>query len=141
MTAANRRENWNGMNWIRQEKRLAIYLRDGMACAYCGDAVETGAALQLDHIIPVEKGGSNEAENLVTCCDRCNLAKAERNVAEFIEATAAYLNHGVTAYAIHKALLDALDRPLPLDEAKALISKRGSAARVLAAKREEAKCH
>src|SRR5438128_11454104 len=32
-----------GMNWIRPEKRLALYLRDGLACCYCGEAVEDGA--------------------------------------------------------------------------------------------------
>lgn len=31
-----------GMNWIRKDKRLAIYMRDGMACVYCG--------LTLDHL-------------------------------------------------------------------------------------------
>lgn len=31
-----RKENWQGMNWCRPATRLAIYLRDGMACTYCG---------------------------------------------------------------------------------------------------------
>lgn len=137
ISAAERKANWNGMNWIRQAKRLAIYLRDGLACAYCGASVEDGASLQLDHVVPVEKGGANEAGNLITCCDRCNQAKGERNLAEFVRATAAYLNHGVSAFEIHKHVLDSLARPLPLGEAKALIEKRGSAARVLAAKRDE----
>jgi len=37
-----------GMNWIRKEKRLAIYLRDGLACGYCGQSIEDGAKLTLD---------------------------------------------------------------------------------------------
>src|SRR5262245_61842527 len=136
MTAAERKANWNGMNWIRQEKRLAIYMRDGMACAYCGEGVEHGASLQLDHVLAVERGGANEATNLVTCCDRCNQAKGDRQLAEFIRATAAYLNHGVSAFAIHKHVLDCLVRPLPIGQAKVMIEKRGSAARALAHIRE-----
>ena len=62
-----RKANWQGMNWIRQEKRLAIYLRDGMSCAYCGASVEGGAQLSLDHVKPHSRGGSNAAANLVTC--------------------------------------------------------------------------
>ena len=131
---ASRNADWNGMNWIRQEKRLAIYLRDGMACVYCSAGVESGAALQLDHVLAVEQNGSNDETNLVTCCDRCNMAKGNRHVAEFIRATAAYLNHGVSAIQIHKHVIDCCARPLLtlLDEAKALIVKRGSAAKVLA---------
>jgi 5-methylcytosine-specific restriction endonuclease McrA len=49
---ARSRGEWQGMNWIRQEKRLAIYLRDGLACGYCGDSVENGAKLSLDHLKP-----------------------------------------------------------------------------------------
>ena len=134
MTAKERKENWQGMNWIRQAKRLAIYLRDGLACVYCGDSIEQGARFQLDHIIPVEKGGSNHQFNLVTCCDRCNVAKGERRVQEFVTATARYLNHGVTAEEILRHVSACSTRALPLAKAKALIAKRGSAARVLAAK-------
>ena len=30
----------HGMNWLPKARRLAIYLRDGLACAYCGASVE-----------------------------------------------------------------------------------------------------
>jgi 5-methylcytosine-specific restriction endonuclease McrA len=69
-----------GMNWIRKEKRLAIYLRDGLACCYCGGAVEDGAKLTLDHIKCHDHGGSNDATNLVTCCHSCNSARGARSV-------------------------------------------------------------
>jgi len=127
-----RNANWQGMNWIRQEKRLAIYLRDGMACAYCSAGVEQGARLTLDHIVPVESGGRNAEVNLITACDRCNAAKGVRNLAEFIRATAAYLNNGVLAIDIHRHVLDCCARELDLDRAKLLIAERGSAAKALA---------
>ena len=128
-----RAENWKGMNWIRQEKRLAIYLRDGLACVYCGDSVENGAKLSLDHLVPDSKGGSNEATNLVTCCTRCNSARGNRPVRAFTRAVAEYLDHGVTPEEIERHVRNTAKRSLtgPKAEAKELIARRGSAARVL----------
>lgn len=127
---ATRRDGWQGMNWIRQEKRLAIYLRDGLACAYCGASIEDGAQLSLDHLRPASHGGSNDAANLVTCCSRCNSARADRPVAQFAAAVAAYLN--VAPAAITRHIAACRRRVLPMDEARTLISRRGSVAAVLA---------
>ena len=124
--------NTAGMNWIRQEKRLAIYLRDGLACAYCGEAVEDGAKLTLDHLIPRVQGGSNQVSNLVTACHRCNSARGDRAVEEFASQGSGYLNHGLTTREITDHLTACVARPLPLDEAKILTTRRGSAARALA---------
>src|SRR3990167_4136458 len=94
---ARARGEWQGMNWIRQEKRLAIYLRDGMSCAWCGHSVEEGASLSLDHLAPHSKGGSNHESNLVTSCERCNKSRGARSVKAFAVAVAEYINHGVSA--------------------------------------------
>lgn len=91
---------WNGMNWIRQEKRLAIYLRDGLACAYCGEGIEQGAKLTLDHILPHSQGGTNSEGNLVTACHRCNSLRRDRPVDEFAASVASYINHGIQAQQI-----------------------------------------
>jgi len=130
---AKRQANWTGMNWIRQEKRLAIYLRDGLACAYCGASVEDGTQMSLDHLMPHSQGGSNHVSNLVTCYSRCNSARGDRPVEEFADATAQYLNHGVTAQDILGHIAECIRRPLPKNEAKELIARRGSAAKVLKA--------
>ena len=129
---ARSRGQWQGMNWIRQEKRLAIYLRDGLACAYCGDSVEDGATLTLDHLTPHSRGGSNATANLVTACERCNKSRGVRPVRTFCRAVAEYLNHDVTAREIERHVRATSRRALDMDEAKALIARRGSAARVLA---------
>ena len=132
MKTTKRKENWGGMNWIRQEKRLAIYLRDGLACGYCGHAVEDGACLTLDHIVPVSRGGKNEATNLVTCCGRCNSSRGNRSLPVWSRAVAGYLNHGVESQEIVSHVRRTAKRPLPMAEAKEMIDRRGSAARVLA---------
>jgi hypothetical protein len=56
--------------------RFAVFARDNFTCRYCGkqsDSVE----LQVDHIIPVSKGGSNDESNLVTSCVPCNQGKSD----------------------------------------------------------------
>ncbi len=123
--------NWQGMNWIRQEKRLAIYLRDGLSCAWCGESVEDGAKLTLDHLTAHTHGGSNNERNLVTCCHRCNSVRAARSLEDFAKATAAYLNHGITAEEIISHVQNCVSRPLDKAGAKEMISRRGSAARAL----------
>ena len=120
------------MNWIRQSTRLANYLRDGLACAYCGHAVEDGAQLTLDHVKPHSKGGSNDAANLVTCCQRCNSSRGNRPVRAFSRAVAAYLNHGAEASEIERHVRATVRRQLPRAEAREMLARRGSVARVLA---------
>lgn len=119
-----RQESWRGMNWIRQEKRLAIYLRDGMACVYCGSGVEDVVRLTLDHFRPHSKGGTNEAGNLVTCCNRCNASRGDRPVATFVRAVARYLNDGATDGDILAHIARCRKRALPMAEAKELLARR-----------------
>jgi 5-methylcytosine-specific restriction endonuclease McrA len=66
-----------GSKWIRPVKRQAIYLRDGLCCAYCARGLEDGVVLTLDHVLACELGGSNEASNLITCCLSCNSSKQD----------------------------------------------------------------
>jgi len=129
-----RSEAWSGMNWIRQEKRLAIYLRDGCACMYCGSTVEDGAIITLDHIKPHINGGSNSERNLVTCCKKCNSSRGNRKVEDFAADVAKYINHGITAEDILATIRSNTRKSLKKfkAEAKELISRRGSAAKVLA---------
>lgn len=72
-----------GSKWIRPVKRVAIYLRDGARCIYCGRGIEDGATLSLDHVTACELGGSNEASNLVTACISCNSAKQDLTTREW----------------------------------------------------------
>lgn len=71
---------WYGSNWIKRAKRIAIYLRDGFTCVYCGKSLldEPSANVHLDHRIPRQLGGSNDASNLVTACRSCNCARGCR---------------------------------------------------------------
>jgi 5-methylcytosine-specific restriction endonuclease McrA len=130
-TPVNRTERNQGSKWIRQEKRLAIYLRDGLACAYCGHGIESGATLSLDHVVCHSHGGSNDATNLVTCCTRCNSSRGTRSVETFAKSVAAYVNHSVKASTIIKHVRETIERPIDVKAAKALIAQRGSYSSVL----------
>ncbi|MCB1711518.1 MAG: HNH endonuclease [Candidatus Riesia sp.] len=78
------RKKWNGSNWIRKEKRLAIYLRDETSCVYCMSRVR----LTLDHIVPRKRGGSNRSTNLVTSCLSCNSKRKDQPIAMFADKEA-----------------------------------------------------
>jgi HNH endonuclease len=124
MAARGMGSKYQGSKWIRPEKRLAIYLRDGLACVWCGQAVEDETPLSLDHLTPWIDGGSNEATNLVTCCRRCNSSRGNRSVGDFAQAVANYIDHGVTAAGIAQRIEELRNRPLDLAAAKVMIARR-----------------
>lgn len=125
MKARNRNRDGQGMNWIRPVKRLAIYLRDGLACVWCGATIEDGVVLTLDHLKAQSKGGSNHERNLVTCCGRCNSSRGNRSVKAFAIAVASYLNHGAKPETILAYVKLTITRKLDIGAAKALIARRG----------------
>ena len=117
--------NWNGAKWVRRERRLAIYMRDGLACVWCGSRLEDdGVTLSLDHVVPVSRGGRNNSRNLVTSCRKCNSVRGDRDLATFARAVASYLNNGVASKDIIGHVLDCIDRPVDVRAALRIMSKR-----------------
>ncbi len=51
---------------------------------YCGVRLTTDN-LQIDHMYPVSRGGSNDDENLQALCRRCNIRKGNHTDEEFRE--------------------------------------------------------
>jgi len=49
-------------------------------CAYCG---KTDVPLQIEHIIPKARGGSNRVSNLTIACESCNQKKGSQTAEEF----------------------------------------------------------
>ncbi|RZN14855.1 MAG: hypothetical protein EF812_04375 [Methanosarcinales archaeon] len=49
-------------------------------CAYCG---KTDIPLEIEHIIPKSRGGSNRVSNLTIACHACNQAKDNMTAGEF----------------------------------------------------------
>lgn len=54
-------------------------------CAYCGEPPEEGTWLELEHLIPLTRGGLHRKHNVVPACGACNKQKGAKTLDEFIE--------------------------------------------------------
>lgn len=65
---------------MTKKLRDLIKRRDNFTCCNCGNStyVEPNLLLEIDHIIPVAKGGRTVEENLQTLCWKCNRAKGAK---------------------------------------------------------------
>lgn len=61
--------------------RNSIKVRDHYTCRYCSVslAAEPHLLLEVDHIVPISKGGMSTPDNLQTLCWRCNRTKPTRS--------------------------------------------------------------
>ncbi|MBQ4411349.1 MAG: HNH endonuclease [Candidatus Methanomethylophilus sp.] len=51
----------------------------GARCAYCGSTEN----LSVDHLLPRAAGGSDNADNLICCCRRCNSSKGDKDMLQW----------------------------------------------------------
>jgi hypothetical protein len=117
-----------GMKWARHERRLAIYHRDGMACAWCGSKPDKkGSQLTLDHLIDFQQeDGSHHHDNLVTCCHDCNTHRNNRTVHAFAKVVAKKIDHGITDNDILGHIRACVERPLDMKEGREPMSVHGT---------------
>lgn len=66
---------------IPKSVRFEVFKRDKFSCQYCGKSAPE-VILEVDHIVPVSKGGKNEILNLVTACRDCNMGKSNREISD-----------------------------------------------------------
>lgn len=72
------REKSGKRDKIRPKDRIAVLVRDNYQCQMCGISRSDGAVLEIDHIHPVSRGGSNELTNLQVLCRECNAGKSDK---------------------------------------------------------------
>jgi len=72
------------------EVREYLLEKWGRKCAYCDSE---GGTLQIEHIHPRAKGGSNRVSNLTLSCERCNTKKGTKSIDEFLKKDASRLKH------------------------------------------------
>lgn len=65
---------------MTRKLRDFIKNRDNFTCCTCGNSVhkEPNLLLEIDHIVPIAKGGPTEEGNLQTLCWKCNRAKGSK---------------------------------------------------------------
>jgi hypothetical protein len=67
-------------SFVRAGKWWAVLARDKWKCLSCGrSSREDGVLLEVDHIIPRSKGGSDDMTNLQTLCKKCNIGKSNKD--------------------------------------------------------------
>jgi len=66
---------------LSKKLRFEVYKRDNFTCQYCGRKAPD-VILNIDHIVPVSKGGTNEILNLITSCFDCNNGKSNIPLSE-----------------------------------------------------------
>jgi 5-methylcytosine-specific restriction endonuclease McrA len=64
---------------IAASVRVSVLHRDGYKCVFCGRSAKQ-VQLEVDHIVPFSKGGSNDLSNLQTLCFDCNRGKGARRL-------------------------------------------------------------
>jgi 5-methylcytosine-specific restriction endonuclease McrA len=67
---------------VGYEVREYLLEKWGRKCAYCDTS---GVPLQIEHIHPRAKGGSNRVSNLCLSCQRCNIKKGVKLIEEFLK--------------------------------------------------------
>ena len=81
-------------------KEDVIELKSVGKCIYCG---ATNTEFQIDHIVPVAKGGKTEVINLVLACARCNRSKNDRNLEEWYKEQPFYNEEKLRTFYCAKA--------------------------------------
>jgi 5-methylcytosine-specific restriction endonuclease McrA len=71
---------------ITRQQRHEIMESYGNRCAYCGNADR----LQIDHIVPLSKGGAHSVDNAVPACCHCNTSKSDDSLLIFMQKRVIY---------------------------------------------------
>ncbi|WP_327304964.1 RNA-guided endonuclease IscB [Streptomyces sp. NBC_01298] len=66
------------------EVREYLLAKWGRSCAYCG---ATGVPLNIDHVKPRSRAGSDRISNLTTACVPCNEKKSNQPVEDFLKSS------------------------------------------------------
>ena len=66
---------------LSKKIRFEVFKRDKFTCQYCGRTAPD-VVLEIDHIEPISKGGSDDIMNLITSCFDCNRGKSNRKLTQ-----------------------------------------------------------
>jgi hypothetical protein len=78
------RENRRNRAPISRTKVIAVMKKSDSRCVNCGSDQD----LQIDHIVPHSRGGTNGLDNLQMLCRDCNLSKGAKTMEEWLGGAA-----------------------------------------------------
>lgn len=99
---------------VSVRQRFEIFKRDEFTCHYCGRR-SPDVVLEVDHIVAVANGGSDDPINLITSCWDCNRGKSAVPLAERI-----------TGEDPHDRAVAILERERQLEEYNAVIERENT---------------
>jgi len=67
---------------VGYEAREYLLEKWGRACTYC---IKKDIPLQIEHIHPVAKGGTDRISNLCLACEKCNQRKGTKDIKDFLK--------------------------------------------------------
>jgi len=65
------------VGWQLTKIRERIIARDGAACTKCGFMPYNLSQLEVDHVVPLFRGGQESDENRACLCQRCHKKKSD----------------------------------------------------------------
>lgn len=68
---------------ISTTSRFRILAKCNFRCAYCG-APSSDARLEIDHVVPRAKGGTDDESNLTAACFTCNRGKRDHLIEDIV---------------------------------------------------------
>lgn len=91
-----------GLNSERKHKRTRtsqttrdlVYEQGNGICALCGRPISK-ERFTIDHILPLNRGGSNDLSNLQISCEFCNKLKGDSKNEEYLKGATTILAHKV----------------------------------------------
>jgi hypothetical protein len=94
---------------VGSKLRWKVFSRDNYTCQYCGRR-PPDAVLEVEHVVPVSKGGKDEETNLTTACEECNRGKSDQEVWQHGSELHSDIEYLVEAYGLTRlqAYLEAI---------------------------------
>ncbi len=79
--AVRRTRKNNSVGRYTEKDVLKMLEQQDNKCRYCGDSIVN--KYEVDHIVPLSRGGSNDLSNLVIACQPCNGSKHNKLISEW----------------------------------------------------------
>lgn len=72
-----------GNNYNKESLRLQLRIYQRELCFYCKEKISDIG--ELDHMLPIARGGLDTLENIALACNKCNKEKHNKSIDEYRE--------------------------------------------------------